>query len=236
MTTDDRDALAALRCQHCRDQVRHDAVTLERQRLAREIHDSPAQALAAAQMHLSLLAARPELADLPDIRKQLTDLAELLREQTRDARDTIHDLRVAAQAPQRLVDQLRLIVDAFTRRTGLHADLRVTGLDTLDATASTQLVRITQEALTNVRKHADATRVDIDVVPAGDQIVVTITDDGRGFDAQGVRDEAFGLTSMRQRAEQLGGTLTVVGAPGAGTSVTARIPRYAGEAPHEGAA
>lgn len=110
-------------------------------------------------------------------------------------------------------------------------------LEALDPAASTQLVRITQEALTNVRKHADATRVDVTVeaVP-GDEIVVTIADDGRGFDAHGVRDEAFGLTSMRQRAEQLGGTLSVAGVPGQGTSVSVRVPRSAGEAARQGAA
>jgi signal transduction histidine kinase len=126
--------------------------------------------------------------------------------------------------------------EEWSGRSGIEIDLYSTGLEgeRLPAPIETVVYRVVQEALTNVLKHAAARRVSIVLRRSADQVLAIIEDDGRGFDAEGSAgpassDGRLGLLGMKERLALVGGTLTVESAPGAGTTVIARIPLSAGE-------
>jgi signal transduction histidine kinase len=124
---------------------------------------------------------------------------------------------------QELPDALREIVARLMRGSGLRVNLEVIGsVRSLPPSLSAELLRIAQEALTNALKHSGAAAVTVllDYEPAG--VCLSVVDDGRGFDAATV-DGGFGLTSMRERAEKIGGSLVVSSEPGGGTRVECRV-------------
>jgi signal transduction histidine kinase len=143
-------------------------------------------------------------------------------------REAIDGLRLGVEAPGQIAARLGEYAAEFARQTGLEVDYRADppGLATEPA-AGLHLLRIAQEALTNVRKHAQARRVEVRLAQCGDEIELTITDDGRGFPepAPGAAARrSYGLTTMRERAAGLGGSLTVATVPGQGTRISATLP------------
>jgi signal transduction histidine kinase len=136
------------------------------------------------------------------------------------------ELRPTALDEFGLVEALRLYAKEFQRRTGIT--INVEGLSeaaNVSSEAANAMFRIVQEALTNVLRHAAATKVDIDLRHEGDQTILTITDNGRGI-RKGEQDGpgTFGLVGMRERATMLRGELVVEGREGRGTTVTLRVP------------
>jgi signal transduction histidine kinase len=120
-------------------------------------------------------------------------------------------------------------VDAWQERTGVSARFRrrsVPHRPPLQPAAEVALLRVVQEALTNVVRHSHATAVDVELRAEAGEVVLTVHDNGIGFDAahDRPRSDCFGLDGMRERVHHAGGTLTVVGAPHSGTTVTARVP------------
>jgi len=108
----------------------------------------------------------------------------------------------------------------------LKADVRVHGTPELDSTVEVELYRIVQEALNNAVRHAQADTVEVEIEARDGLVTITVRDDGGGFDpgARAIRERRLGLTSMRERAERLGGTFSVESAPGAGTTVRVEVP------------
>ena len=197
----------------------------ERDRIARELHDSLAQVL--GQIHLVLrgLEART---DGTAISGDLAELADVADEAYRDVRETILGLRENIPSDGGLEAALRAYLAKYTRQTGIAAHLDCDGLAgrSLSPKAEVQLLRVVQEALTNVRKHAGATEVRVELVDRDGTPVLSVTDDGSGFDPTSVGPSltgGFGLRSMRERVELLGGTLDVHTAPGSGTRIVARL-------------
>jgi two-component system sensor histidine kinase DegS len=212
-TTDDSAAATALRIIQAQEQ--------ERQRLAEEIHDGPAQVLTNAIFQVEYLD-RVVTANA-QARSELALLRSMLRDGLEEVRGTIASLRPPA-VDVGLAAALRGGAAEFQSRTAIAVRVDVDGIDTgLSPSARASVLRIAQEALQNVRKHAAATEVRISL--DGNQLV--IADNGRGFDVMRLATGAsrnFGLQFMRERAELMGSQLQIESRQGEGTRILLRLP------------
>jgi PAS domain S-box-containing protein len=203
----------------------------ERTRIAREVHDELGQSLTAVRMDLSWLARRLSRRNRPMLEKirstlQLADgIMESVRRISTELRPGILDLGLAAAVEWQ--------VQEFQARTGIRCKVRLRIQEIFAPDVSTALFRILQETLTNVARHAKATRVEVVKEKQGDRLVLRIRDNGRGFDpADPLLSKSLGLLGMRERAAILGGQVKIASAPGKGTAVTAWIPvKHSGAMP-----
>lgn len=204
-------------------QARAAGVQEERQRLAREIHDTIAQSLAGI---VAQLQAAGEDADAADVRRRVARAADLARTALVEARRSMMDLVPAPLADGSLADAVTALVDDWAAHHPVRASAVVTGeVRALHPEVEATLLRVVQEALSNVAKHAGATRVGVTLSYLDDEVAVDVRDDGTGFDPAGARGgTSFGLRGMRQRAERLAGVLDLETEPGAGTAVSVRLP------------
>jgi signal transduction histidine kinase len=198
-------------------------VLAERQRLAREIHDTLAQDFTSIVLHLEAAdAALP--AEAEPIRPHVTRARDTARAGLAEARRLVLALRPELLENASLPDALRRIAATWAEETGVPVAVAVTGEPApLHPEAEVTLLRAAQEALTNVRKHAQARQVSVTLSYMGDQVTLDVQDDGVGFDAS-APTEGFGLAAMRQRVEQLGGAVVVESAPGRGTTAAVTLP------------
>lgn len=203
------------------EQARLAGVQQERQRLAREIHDTIAQSLAATLAQLQ--AAQAE----EDPRARLARATELAREALAEARRSVLDLSPAAlNGATHLRDALADLVRRWDGEHRAAARLHVTGpARQLHPEVEATILRVAQEALANVAKHADATQVRVTLTYDEEDVILDVRDDGAGFDLRDTPAAAsFGLRGMRQRAERLAGVLDVESSPGAGAAICLRLP------------
>lgn len=211
-----------------REKERQGAVISERERIAREMHDSLAQILGVTHLRLQALGAQPAVAHAPAVAAEVNDLATLSEEAYRDVREAILGLREASRGGRTLTESIAAYLEKFSHQAGLSASLE-NRLDrdlALPPRVEVQLIRVIQEALTNVRKHGAATHVVVRLEAHPDGARIAIIDDGRGFDVGGtlLGRDGFGLHTMRERVDLVGGTLTIDSAPGRGTKVIAVVP------------
>ena len=201
----------------------------ERQRLARELHDSVTQALFSTNLiarSLELLLER-EGTYSPGVMDKITDLRELTQGALAEMRALIFELRPGALEEEGLMEALRKHAAGIEGRQELVVDIKDNGdrqLPRLKPAAEKALYRIAQEALHNVVKHARATRVDLSIGCKGDFVTMQVTDNGIGFNPDEVGAGHMGLGTMGQRAATLLGEYLVSSRPGEGTSVTVRVP------------
>ncbi|MFJ4922336.1 sensor histidine kinase [Streptomyces sp. NPDC088725] len=203
---------------------REAGVAAERERLAREIHDTLAQGLTSI---ISLVqAAEAEVDDTPDLaRKHLGLAGRVARESLAEARDFVSALTPPGLRGSSLVQAVRRLADGLAEETGLAVRCSVEGEERpLPVAAGVVLLRSAQEAIANVRKHAAHARA-VDVTVAYDDTTVrlVIRDDGEGFVPDGEQD-GFGLRGMRARAAETGGAAVVSSSPGNGTTVEVSVP------------
>ena len=196
------------------------AVVKERERLARDLHDSVTQSL----YSLTLLSeAGRRLAGAGDVERvegYLDRLGEIAQQALKEMRLLVYELRPLVLKREGLVGALQQRLDAVEKRAGVDARLLVEGAIELPASVEEALYHIAQEALNNALKHAAATSVTVHVRGEGDRVELEVVDNGTGFDLNTERDKGgMGLVSMRERAEKLGGSLTVLSTPGEGTRV-----------------
>jgi len=197
----------------------------ERTRIAREIHDELGQTLTALKMDLAWLRNH-----LPDGRKPLHAKVRQMSELAGRTIETVH--RIATELRPGLLDDLGLTAAIewqagdFQNRSGIACSTVLAAEDLeLDRDLATALFRIFQETLTNVARHAGATRVEVKLERSEDRIVLTVADDGRGITkSQSEDDRAFGIIGMRERAHLWGGELRITGSRQEGTRVTVDIP------------
>jgi signal transduction histidine kinase len=200
----------------------------ERDRIARELHDSLAQVLGVIHLQLRALETRAKDEASLSMADELSDLAETADEAYRDVREAILGLRETVREDDGLEGSLREYLRKYSRQTGIAANLTCEG-DTrrsLSPRSEVQLLRVVQEALTNTRKHAGAKRVAVRIEVLGGGTTLTIEDDGVGFDPSTVSSSmegGFGLASMRERVEQIGGRLDVHTAPNLGTTIVVKL-------------
>ncbi|MDA0350601.1 MAG: histidine kinase [Chloroflexi bacterium] len=220
------------------DQVRALAIESERQTLAREMHDSLAQVLAFVNTKAQAVELYLRNDDVTAARQQMAELSAAAREVYADIREGIGALRIKVAG--RTLDEL---ISGYATEFGESAGLRIDldwdvepGALQMPPSAEVQLLRIVQEALANVRRHAAAARVSIRASVASDAFALSIEDDGRGFAPSARASDGrphFGLQTMAERASAVGGTLRVESAPGCGTTVRVRIPIPVRTAIHE---
>ena len=195
----------------------------ERTRISREVHDELGQSLTAVKMDLAWLAGRLPRSNgqmLKRIRstRQLADsIIQSIRRISTELRPAVLDLGLAAAVEWQ--------VQEFQARSGIQCKVRLLTREVVASNASTAMFRIFQETLTNVARHAKATRVEVVQQKQRDRVVLMTRDNGRGFDqADPSLSKSLGLLGMRERAAILGGQVNISSAPGKGTTVTAWIP------------
>jgi signal transduction histidine kinase len=214
--------------------VRDLAITEERERIAREMHDSLAQVLGYVMTKAQAVQEFLKRGQTDRASTQVAQLNDAARAAYADVREGILALRTSVGAERGLLDALQEFLDRWKEQSGVDAELHVCPegkcLEQLSPVAELQLLRIVQEALANVRKHADAKHVDVRISEDTDSIETVVADDGRGFDPESPSRDGneriphFGLTTMRERAESVGGTLRIASAPSSGTQVIVRLP------------
>ncbi|WP_328774072.1 sensor histidine kinase [Streptomyces sp. NBC_00286] len=207
-------------------QAREAGVADERRRLAAEIHDTIAQGLTGIIAQLQVVANAP---DLPTARTHLDRASALARHSLGEARRSVQNLAPVALEHDGLPQALKKTVAEWAERTGVRAEFTTTGTaEHLHEEVSATLLRIAQEALSNASRHAQAGRLGVTLSFMGDEVVLDVRDDGRGFDPLTLPSRnghgGFGLDGMRARAERIAGSLTVESEPGHGTAVSARVP------------
>jgi PAS domain S-box-containing protein len=216
-------AAAAIENARLYEQAQQLAVLEERQRLARELHDSVSQALYG--MTLGARTARALVAQDPGRAVEALDYVLSLTEAAfAEMRALIFELRPNSLAEEGLVAALTRQAELLRARHHLQVETEFCPEPELPLSVKTALYRIGQEALNNVVKHARATRVTLRLVQEPEAMLLQVEDDGTGFDAGGTFPGHLGLRSMRERAEGAGGTLEVMERPGGGAVIRARIP------------
>ena len=194
------------------------AARSERLRLARDLHDGVVQQLLAVRREYELALSGVEALCPPAV-ASVQRVGAILGEAVGEARRTIDELRDGPSGETCLVDELTARQRAFSERYGHTVDFRADpALSTVCGPRADEIVRIVVEALVNVHRHADATNVRVSATRAGDQLILTVVDNGRGFAADHT-PAGQGITGMRERAELLGGRLAIHSAVGEGTQV-----------------
>ncbi|MBB4682935.1 sensor histidine kinase [Amycolatopsis jiangsuensis] len=206
-------------------QAREAGMLDERQRMSQEIHDTLAQGFTGI---ITQLEAADQARDDPATRQRhLRAAAALARENLSSARRSVEALHPEPLDAATLPEALAGVVDRWSAQTGVPATFSATGtVASLHPELEATLLRITQEALSNVAKHARAGRVGLTLSYMGDEVTLDVRDDGAGFDpaAPPADEGGFGLPGMRRRAGRLAGTLTVESEPGGGTAVSVNLP------------
>jgi NarL family two-component system sensor histidine kinase LiaS len=203
--------------------VRQELATVdERNRLARELHDSVKQQLFATAMQVGAARALLERND-PTADERLADAERLAHAAQQELTMIIHELRPAALESKGLAAALRDYVDDWARHSGIAAHVSYQGQRELPLLLEQTLFRVAQEALANVARHSGASRVDIRVQWDPHTVTLTVADNGQGFSMEARPKTGVGLKSMQERLESLGGTFTLASAPEQGTTVTAQL-------------
>ncbi|MCB9149194.1 MAG: sensor histidine kinase [Caldilineaceae bacterium] len=194
------------------------AAAAERNRIARELHDSVTQTLFSASMLADVLPdvwdADPELGHA-----KLDDLRHSVRGALAEMRTLLLELRPAAVVDADWNQLLRQLADITRLRSGVDVAWRVDGECNLYADVKLALYRVTQEALNNVAKYAEADQAQVYLRCRSNQVMLTIVDDGCGFEVDKIEGDHFGLQMMKERVESIGGELHIQSAPGEGTEV-----------------
>jgi signal transduction histidine kinase len=215
---------------HLHRQVADLAVAQERLRIAHEMHDGIAQVLGYVNTKVQAAIEYIRRGKTDEGLEQLRQLAEAAREAYSDVRVSIVDLRTLPGPARSFHDVLEEYIDRWQEQTGITTQLTVDPEVTLAPGNELQLVRIIQESLANVRKHSRATSASVDVGRRDGKLRLAVIDNGVGF-SQGTLGRGvfprFGLATMRERAESIGGTFTIESTPGGGTSICVEIPSSA---------
>ncbi len=204
--------------------IKRQAILGERSRLSREIHDGVAQSLGIVHLQVELLRKTIACRELSQALSQVTEIKGLIEEAQQEVKAAIDELRSSAEGEQGFVPTLARYTSEFTQTYGIRCELRVAdGQVTLPLPAEVELLRIAREALSNVRKHSAASKVEVNFESKNDSVEMTIRDNGTGFDTW-AGSSGHGLSVMRERAHLMGGELAINTSLGRGTEVKVRLP------------
>ncbi len=198
----------------------------ERNRLAREIHDTLAQGMTAVALQLETADAQLD-AGMPTERVQQTvrQALRLTRENLEEARRSVLDLRAAPLEGRTLPQALASLAKEWSAASGTAITFKATGgSHPLPSRAEVGVYRMVQEALTNSVRHAGARRIHVTLVLTPHELRCTVADDGKGFDTEQVSGGHFGLVGLNERAKLLGGSMKLESAPGEGTCIAITVP------------
>lgn len=197
----------------------------EKQRLARDIHDGPAQSIANILVKAEICERLADI-DKEKFKVELNNLKDIIRMTLKDIRKTIYDLRPMSLDDLGLIPTLQRYVQKFNEYTGISVELKVFGQAiSLNSSVEIAVFRIVQEALSNINKHSKATEAKIIIEFTQKRLNLVIVDNGTGFDyketcSSDTEYGGYGLVNMRERVELLGGNLTIKSAPGKGTKIS----------------
>lgn len=200
----------------------------ERKRISRELHDVVAQLLTGINVRLATLKMEA-LASSKGISQKISNTQKLVEKSVDIVHRFARELRPAVLDDLGLIPALHSFLKSFSEKTGLRASLKAfAGLEKLSNAKRTVLYRVAQEALTNVARHAQASRVEVCIRKLPDAVLMLIKDDGKAFEVdqivQARKSQRLGLLGMRERVEMVGGTFGVESAPGHGTTIRAQVP------------
>lgn len=207
-----------------RERAQASAVLQERRRLARDLHDSVTQSLHSLVLAADVALNRLHQGKYARLQESLEHLAMGARQALSEMRLMLYELRLEEPAQLNLVDALRVRLDAVERRAGIETELHADAVDPLPREWHTNVYAIAMEALNNSLKHAHASRVSVRVNKLARGIALDIADNGRGMNGS-AGSGGIGLSSMRERAERIGGTLTISSREGQGTRVHLDVER-----------
>ena len=211
---------------YMRQQVEQAAVMEERGRLARDLHDSVTQSLYSLTLLAEGWQRLARAGKLERIEDSLTELGEIAQQALKEMRLLVYELRPPALEKEGLLGALHQRLGAVEKRAGMEARLIAEEVVELPAPVEEGLYRIAQEALNNTLKHATATSVMVHIRANDEWIELEVADNGQGFDPAAIVDQGgIGLTSMRERAERLGGVLTISSTVGEGTQLSVKLNR-----------
>ena len=194
----------------------------ERNRLARDLHDTVKQQTYAARMQLT--AARNLLgSDLPAATGHIDTALQLNRETQQELKLIIDELRPAALQGKGLAQALKEYAARWQEHTGIKVETVISGERSVPLDVEQALYRVLQEALSNIARHAEADRVGLSLSMGLENVTLVIADNGRGFDVNAISSASYGLTGMRARLSEVGGTLQVDSTLSAGTTLTAKV-------------
>ncbi len=199
----------------------------ERIHIAREMHDELGQLLTGFKMDVSWLHKKLGNAQDPAVKEKLEDMMEVVNEAARFVRKLASELRPSILDDLGLIPALDWHSQEFKRRSNINVEFR-TGLEEISTSkdVATGLFRIYQESLTNVARHAEAHKVNAELELVDNNIQLTITDDGKGFDTRSGERKTLGILGMKERAAMLGGQLRIYSAPGKGTTILISVPQH----------
>lgn len=203
---------------HLRAQIEHSAVTAERNRIARDLHDAVTQTLFSASIIAGVL---PNIwkRNEEEGRKRLDELRELTRGALAEMRTLLLELRPTKLTEVDLADLLRQLAEAISGRARVPVTVEIHGTADISVDVKVALYRVAQEALNNVAKHAQANTVQIQLHRSPEQVTLSVSDDGTGFIFERIAPQHLGLGIMRERADAIGATLSVRSTPSQGTTI-----------------
>lgn len=214
------------------DQVDHGIRILEeeRRRIARDLHDGPAQVLTNISMKLEVLKMMMD-SDLDMAKSQVDQLHEKVGAVVREIRHLIYDLRPIAVDEVGLFEATKSLCTQLQQNWSLSIQMNVDNTVASNSIAPAKqvaLYRLIQEILNNIKKHAKAKHIQIDVLHHDEELQITVTDDGVGFDPNYIPAGHYGIVGMKERAQYLGGTLEIDSIIGQGSKFKIRVPVYQG--------
>ncbi len=199
----------------------------ERRRIARDIHDGPAQSLAAVLLQLNFLTAEPITNNTEELRQELLRLKGIAQDSMNEMRQILFDLKPVRQNNDSLLSVLEDYFAEIKAKYNFCIELNSRGVPQIyPPYIQTALFRLVQESVNNCRKHAGVNKVHIMLAENREQIEILIEDAGKGFDKTGELNKAdnFGIAGMLERTALLGGTIEIESKPGAGTQILIIIP------------
>jgi len=208
-----------------RRQAERAAVLEERERLSRDLHDSVTQLLYSINLFARSGRNALDMGEQDKLERSLTSLGTSAQQALREMRLLVYELRPPVLDREGLAGALRHRLDAVETRVGIEAHLSVDGVTALSQQTESELYRIAVEALNNALKYAQATSVTVRLDTDSEETRLVVTDNGHGFDPGATEGRGgLGLVGMRERAANLGGTLTIISEPGEGTEIKAIVP------------
>jgi two-component system nitrate/nitrite sensor histidine kinase NarX len=204
------------------------AILQERDRIAMEMHDGLAQSLGYLGLGLDSASIRLKNGNYDGCVKVLEELREVVDNSYKDVREAIIGLRVDVSQEGNLIDTIKSYIKEFNELSNIDVSLAVEGTcPHVKVEKQLHIIRIIQESLTNVRRHAEATSVDVNIIFTSDEMIITILDNGKGFNKDEMSASSFlhqGMRIMNQRANALGGKLDIQTEKGNGTTISLKLP------------
>jgi len=208
---------------HERERTLQEVVIQERNRLARELHDSVSQQLFAASMMMSAINESTPPEDHA-IQQQLTMVEKMINQSQLEMRALLLHLRPVALKGKSLIDGINELLGELTQKVPIEVEWKVETLH-LDKGIEDHLFRTLQESISNTLRHAKALTIHVMLIERDNIVILRVVDDGVGFDMEKTHTSSYGLQNMKERAHEVGGTFKIVSLPNQGTQLEVKVPR-----------